>query len=73
MTLHTDKELKSKNFRGKIVHILAKDIDSKIEIEYQSQKNFGLKKAYFFGHPNSDSCVQNAKTLLQNIFLFTKY
>ena len=30
------------------------------EIWNQSQKNVGLKKAYFLGHPNSCSCVQNA-------------
>ena len=29
MTLRTDKDLKSKNFREKKVYILAKDIDSK--------------------------------------------
>ena len=31
----------------------------------RSQKDVGLKKAYFLGHPNSGSCVQNAETLLQ--------
>ena len=29
MTLHTDKDLKSKNFRGNFFYILAEDIDSK--------------------------------------------
>ena len=29
MTLHTDKDLKPKNFREKKVYILAKDIDLK--------------------------------------------
>ena len=31
MTLHTEKDLKSKYFSGKKVYILAKDIDSKIK------------------------------------------
>ena len=42
MTLCTDKDLKSKNVRGK--NILAKDIDSK--------RNFKSKpKKFFFGSP----------------------
>ena len=47
--------------------------DYKKKILNQSQKNFILKKAYSFIHPNSGSCVQNTQTLLQNIFLFTIY
>ena len=48
--LRTDKDLKSKNFRVKKVYILAKRIDSKRKFEIKAkQKNFGLKKAYFFG------------------------
>ena len=41
MTLQTDKDLKSKNFRGKKGYILAKNIDSKKKKSNQSQKIFG--------------------------------
>ena len=59
MTLSTDKDLKSKNFRGKKVYILAKDIDSKRKFEIKAKK-IRLEKGLFLGHPNSGSCVQNA-------------
>ena len=62
MTLRTDKDLKSKNFRGKKSFILAKDINSK--------RNLKSKPKNCLVHHDSDSCFQN--TLLQN-FLFTKY
>ena len=35
-TLRTDKDLKSKNVRGKKVHKLAKDIDSKRKFEIKA-------------------------------------
>ena len=38
MTLRTDKDLKSKNVRGKKVYILAKDIDSKRKFEIKAKK-----------------------------------
>ena len=38
MTLHTDKDLKSKNFRVKKVYILAKDIDLKRKFEIKAKK-----------------------------------
>ena len=37
MTLHTDKDLKPKKFRGKKVYILAKDIDSNRKIEIKAK------------------------------------
>ena len=36
-------------------------IDSKNKILNQSQNNFGFKKAYFLGRPNSCSYVQTLK------------
>ena len=36
-------------------------IDSKNKILNQSQNNFGFKKAYFLGRPNSGSYVQTLK------------
>ena len=74
MTLRTDKDLKSKKFIWKKVYILAKHIDSKSQkrqFEIKAKKNWAWKRPIFLGHPYSGSCVQNAKTLLQNIFLFT--
>ena len=65
MTLHTDKDLKSKNLRGKKVYILAKDIDSILK---SKPTKICLKKSLLLGHPYSGSCVKNAKTLLKNIF-----
>ena len=59
-TLRTDKDLKSKNVRGKKVYILAKDIDSKRKFEIKAKKNSAWKRPIFLGHPNSGSCVQNA-------------
>ena len=50
------KTLDQKIAGGKI---LTKDIDSKRKFEIKA-KIFGLKKAYFLGHPNSETCVQNA-------------
>ena len=47
MTLCTDKDLKSKNFRGKKVYILAKDIDSKRKFEIKAKKN-RLEKGLFW-------------------------
>ena len=38
-TLRTDKDLKSKNARGKKVYILAKNIDSKRKFEIKAKKN----------------------------------
>ena len=38
MTVRTDKDLKSKNFKGKKVYILAKDIDSKRKFEIKAKK-----------------------------------
>ena len=40
MTLRTDKDLKSKNFMGKKVNILTKDIDSKRKFEIKAKKFF---------------------------------
>ena len=53
MTFYTDIPLK---FQGE------KDYTSTENLN-QNQINFGLKKAFFWGHPNSGSCVQNAYTL----------
>ena len=45
MTLHTDKNLKSKKFRGqKCIYILAKNIDSKINFK-SKPKNVRLDYA----------------------------
>ena len=54
MNLRNDKDLKSKNVRGKKVYtyILTKDSDSK--------RKFEIEAEIFLGHPNSGSCVQNA-------------
>ena len=41
MTLQTDKDLKSKNFRGKKGYILAKNIDSKKKNQIKGKKIFG--------------------------------
>ena len=38
MTLRTDKDLKSKNFRGKKVYIIAKNIDSKRKFEIKAKQ-----------------------------------
>ena len=51
MTLHTNKDLKSKNVMGKKVYILAKDIHSKRKFEIKAKKIWLEKKAYFFGSP----------------------
>ena len=49
MTLHTDKALKSKNFSGKKVYVLPKDIKKIIS----KPKKCWLEKGLFcFGHPN---------------------
>ena len=54
---------------GKIkVYILAKDSYSKKKLKSKPKK-FGLKKAYFLGHPNKGICAQT----LTKYFLFTKY
>ena len=37
MILRSDKDLKSKNFKGKKVYILAKDIDSKRKLEIKAK------------------------------------
>ena len=50
MTLHTDKDLKSKNVRGKKVYILAKDIDQEENLK-SKPKTFQLEKGLFFGSP----------------------
>ena len=50
MNLRTDKDLKSKNFRGNKVYILAKDIDSKRKFEIKAKKLW-LEKGLFFGSP----------------------
>ena len=55
MTLRTDKDLQSKNVRGKKVYILAKDIDLK-----KNLKSKPKKRPILLGHPISGSCVQNA-------------
>ena len=47
MTSHTDKELKSKNFKSKKC-ILAKDINSKRNLK-SKPKQFTLEKGLFFG------------------------
>ena len=71
MTFLTDKALKSKKFKGEKVDIcISQGCLFKKKIRNQSQHIFGLKKGFFCGHPKG-SFVQN--TLLQNIFLFTKY
>ena len=49
-TLCTDKDLKSKNVRGKKVYIIAEDIDLKRKFEIKAEKN-GLEKGLFFGSP----------------------
>ena len=52
MTLHNDKDLKSKNFREKKVYIhISQGYRLKKKILNQSQKNVGLKKAYNLGSP----------------------
>ena len=43
MTLHTDKDLKSKKFKRK--KYIAKNIDSKRKFEIKTNKKFGPKKA----------------------------
>ena len=58
MNLHTDIDPKSKNFRGKKVYILFKDIDSKRKFDIKAKK-FRLGKIPL-DHPNSGSCIQNA-------------
>ena len=37
MTLRSDKDLKLKNFKGKKVYILTKDIDSKRKLEIKAK------------------------------------
>ena len=63
-TLRTDKDLKSKNVRGKKVYILAKDIDSKRKFEIKAKKMLAWKRPIFWSHPNSSRCVQNAEDFL---------
>ena len=51
MTLCTDKDLKSKNVRGK----------KYISQGYRFKRKFEIKaKKVFLGHPNSGRCIQNA-------------
>ena len=50
MTLLTDEDLYSKNFRVKKIYILAKDIDSVRKLEIKAKK-FRLEKGKFFGLP----------------------
>ena len=57
-TLRTDKDLKSKKEEKSLY--ISQGYRFKKIIWNQSQKKFGLKKAFFLGHPNSGSCVQNA-------------
>ena len=68
MTLHTVKDLKSKNFRRKKGYILAKGYQFKRKSEIKAKKISALKTPIFWGHPNSGSCVQNA-----SLDSFTKY
>ena len=49
MTLHTDNDLKLKNFGGKKVYILPRILIKKKDLN-QSQKYFGFKKV-FLGSP----------------------
>ena len=48
-TLHTDKDLKQKILGGKM--FICQGYGFKKEIWNQSQKKFGLKKAYLYGSP----------------------
>ena len=50
MTLHTDKDLESKNVRGK-KFLYKPRISIQKENLKKKLKNFGLKKANFFGSP----------------------
>ena len=50
MTLHTDKDIKSKMSRGKKGYILAKDIDIKRKFEIKAKKNW-LEKGLLFESP----------------------
>ena len=69
MTFHTDKALKSKIVRKQKVYIAAKDVNSRRKIlKIKDEKFSSCKRPNFLGHLNSGSCVQNTKTLLQNIF-----
>ena len=73
MTFHTDKGLKSKNFRGKKVYITVKDIDSKRKFKIKSRKMSVLKRPNFWGHPYSGSCVQKRLDSFTKYFLLMKY
>ena len=72
IAFYRDNDLKLKFVRGKKVDILTKEANAKI-FWNQSKKNFGLKKAYFLGHPVVQAVeAQNAWTFLQKIHILTK-
>ena len=67
MTFRTDKDLKTKNFRGKKVCILAKDIDSKRKFEIKAKK-FRLEKGLFFWDTLIQAVVSKTLRLFYKIF-----
>ena len=71
-SFHTE-DLKSKNVKGIIVFILAKDIKSGRKFEIKAEKVSAWKRSIFWGHPISGSWSQMLKTFLQMIYLFLKY
>ena len=68
MTIFTDKDLKSKNVRGKKVYILAKDIDSKRKFEIKAKK-IRLEKGLFFWVTLIQAVVSKTLRLFYEIFL----
>ena len=68
MTLRTDKDLKSKNFREKKVYILAKDIDSKQKFEIQAKKSSAWWKRPIFWVTLIQAVVSKTLRLFYKIF-----
>ena len=50
IAFYRDNDLKLEFGRVEKVNILTKEANAKKKLN-QSQKNFGMKKAYFWGHP----------------------
>ena len=77
MTLHIDKDLKSKTFSLKKVYILRQGYRLKKKIWNQTQKNVCLKKAYFLGSYFHSFliifCYPQCKYLKLKIILFYFY
>ena len=69
MTLRTDKDLKSKNVRGKTIYILAKDMDSKENLKSKPKKNW-LEKGLFFWVTLIQAVVSKTLRLFYKIFFF---